>query len=160
MLTMLKTVQAPVDPPQITIGFKCRLNWSDSVSSAVVNETFGAIAQSCTDGECNYTEIKNDKNSYRTVGISKPDTTADGLHKILINAIFAGIKSANGKGGQSLQGEEGSSESDGNVVLADHEVDKYWSITDGVALNDSANETLGDQEDVIAEGSAAWYHLK
>ena len=85
-----------------------------------------------------------DKDRHRTISVSGPDMTADALHKITISSVAEAIKKASpGKYDDPAQ---------------EHYIDKYWRITDVVAVG--AEESLEGKEDVIAEGSAAWYHLK
>ncbi|KAJ8084043.1 hypothetical protein PM082_002810 [Marasmius tenuissimus] len=147
MLKMVSNLAASAIPPVISINFRCHLNWQATVGLAVVGATFTAIAKICTDSGCTYTEVKNDKNSYRTIGISKPQQSADNLHKIMVNAVVEAIK-------------KGSALAVADTPFSDDEIDKNWRITDEVATNVSSEDDFGGKEDVIAEGSAAWYHLK
>ncbi|KAK1217632.1 hypothetical protein PQX77_019705 [Marasmius sp. AFHP31] len=143
--SMLKMVSDIAAPP-INVNFNCHLNWQATVGLAVVGVTFTAIAKICTDKGYTYTEVKNDKNLYRTIGVSKPEQSADDLHKIMVNAI---IEAINKKSALAI----------GDESFSDEDIDKNWRITDETATNVSSEDHFG-KEDVIAKGSAAWYHLK
>ncbi|KAK1230884.1 hypothetical protein PQX77_006014 [Marasmius sp. AFHP31] len=150
MLKMVSNLAATACPPAININFSCRLNWQATVGLAVVGATFTAIAKICTDYGCTYTEVKNDTNSYRTIGISKPQQSADDLHKIMVNAVVEAIKQCH-----TLHSGTGT-----ETPPTDDDIDRNWRITDELATNVSTEDDFGGEEDVIAEGTAAWYHLK
>ncbi|KIK69238.1 hypothetical protein GYMLUDRAFT_237060 [Collybiopsis luxurians FD-317 M1] len=144
LLQMFKAIEPQgLELPPINIKVKFHLNWQATVGVAAISAAFVAIAKICTDAEANYTEVKNDSNFYRTIGVSKNGLSANELHKILLDATTQAIK----------KGDEVQS-------FSEDEIDLHWSISDEVATNDSTNEELEGKEDVIVKGSAAWYYLK
>ncbi|KAL0067021.1 hypothetical protein AAF712_006010 [Marasmius tenuissimus] len=144
-----KSPELRANPPSISINFRCRLNWEASVGRAVVGATFTSIAKSCTNDGCTYTEAKNDYDNYRTISVSNSTVSAEGLHRVMINAIIEGIKQGSKLGAYR--------DSPGDAPFSEDDIDRYWRITDEVASNVTTSE---DREDVIVEGSAAWYHLR
>ncbi|KAL0072008.1 hypothetical protein AAF712_000931 [Marasmius tenuissimus] len=150
MLKMASNLAATAIPPTININYSCRLNWQLAIGLPVVAATFAAIAKICTDNGYTYTEVKNDQNSYRTIGISKSQQSADDLHRVMVNAVVKAIKQCH-----SLNAGAGAENS-----LTDDDIDRNWSITDELATNVSTDSDFGGEEDVIPEGTAAWYHLK
>ncbi|KAJ8091802.1 hypothetical protein PM082_021037 [Marasmius tenuissimus] len=144
-----KSPELRANPPSISINFRCRLNWEASVGRAVVGATFTSIAKFCTNDGCTYTEAKNDYDNYRTISVSNSTVSAEGLHRVMINAIIEGIKQGSKLGAYR--------DSPGDAPFSEDDIDRYWRITDEVASNVTTSE---DREDVIVEGSAAWYHLR
>ncbi|KAJ8093511.1 hypothetical protein PM082_020369 [Marasmius tenuissimus] len=152
LIKLSKTVSnlaESASPPSININFRCRLNWQATVGLAVVGATFTSIAKTCAENKYTYTEVKNDKNFYRTIGISKPGQSGNDLHKTMFNTVVNAIKGSR----PAVAGVAG-------TPFSDDDIDKNWIMTDEVATNASSEDGFGGKEDVIVKGSAAWYHLK
>ncbi|KAJ7318509.1 hypothetical protein DFH08DRAFT_971258 [Mycena albidolilacea] len=139
-LSMMKEI-APQAYEDLDLSFACTLNWQASVSREVVAAVFAYISSTLAAKGLSYHEEHNDKEGNRKCIASQKGETCEALSAALKSTIFAAIE----KEGATIKGK----------TVAPEDFDLHWTITDEYGVN-----ARGGEDEVISEGSAAWYLLK
>ncbi|KAJ7690178.1 hypothetical protein B0H14DRAFT_3532415 [Mycena olivaceomarginata] len=140
-LSMVKEI-LPKEVEDLNLSFACTLNWQANVPHQVVTAVFAYISSTLVAKGLRYSEEQNDKSRHRKCIVGKKEATCETLSAMLkctfVEALEKESATINGK------------------ALTPPDFDLYWTITDEYGMNVRGNE----EEEIISEGSSAWYLLK